>query len=210
MIDNKNKLHFYIAADRIMSGVPAKTTLKEIVFSFIFARYNNLILKYLKSVRYVAYYENTKKKKFSLLYIYHKLRFSSLGFKLGFSIGCNSFGYGLLIPHYGTIVINSSTIAGNFCVLHTSTCIAGDQKHIGDGLYLSTGSIISGKNITIGTNVSIAANSLVNKPIDKNNVLVAGSPAKIIKDSAPWYERDGVKFSERIKEVEKLSKIKSE
>ncbi len=205
MIDNKDKLHLYIAADRIMSGFSAKATAKERFLSILNLSYTHLILKYLKSMRYVAFYENTRKNKiFSLVYIYHKLRFSRLGLKLGFSIGYNSFGYGLLIPHYGTIVINGDILAGNFCVLHTSTCIAGGQKCIGDGLYLSTGAIIAGKGINIGTNTSIAANSLVNKSIEKNNVLVAGSPAKIIKDSAPWYERDGVRFTERVKEVENL------
>lgn len=32
--------------------------------------------------------------------------------KLGFSIGCNVFGYRLVIPHYGTIVVNNEVRAG--------------------------------------------------------------------------------------------------
>lgn len=160
-------------------------------------------------MRYVAFFENTKKNTmFSLQYRYHKYRYSKLGIKLGFTIGCNSFGYGLVIPHYGTIVVNGGISAGHYCVLHTSTCIAGDQKRIGNGLYLSTGSIISGQNTNIGDNVSVAANSLVNKPIEQDNVLVAGSPAKVIKSSSPWYERDGDRFLDRVKKVEKMRSSK--
>ena len=49
------------------------------------------------------------------------------------------FGYGLVIPHYGTIVVNGGVRAGNYCVLHTSTCIGGSDKVIGGGLYLAAG-----------------------------------------------------------------------
>lgn len=61
------------------------------------------------------------------------------GMKLGFTIAENVFGYGLVIPHYGTIVVGSGNRIGNYAVLHTSTCITAGKKNIGDGLYLSTG-----------------------------------------------------------------------
>lgn len=56
-----------------------------------------------------------------------------MGIKLGFSIGYDVFGYGLHIPHYGTIVVNGICKIGNYAVLHTSTCIGGAGKVIGDG-----------------------------------------------------------------------------
>lgn len=59
--------------------------------------------------------------------------------KLGFTISENVFGYGLVIPNYGTIVVGSGNQIGNYSVLHTSTCISAGRKRIGDGLYLSTG-----------------------------------------------------------------------
>ncbi len=34
---------------------------------------------------------------------------AKLGVKCGFSIGQNSLGYGVVIPHYGTTAINSET-----------------------------------------------------------------------------------------------------
>lgn len=134
MISSKKELHFYITADRIMAGKTEKKALKEYITDLFKA---DDILGYQRSMRKVAYYKNTSKK--GLGYFYHNWKFKKLGVRLGFSIGYNVFGYGLLIPHYGTIVINEHTTAGNFCVLHTATCIGGEGKKIGDALYLSSG-----------------------------------------------------------------------
>ena len=124
---------------------------------------------------------------------------------LGFSIGPNVFGYGLVIPHYGTIVVNGAVRAGNFCVLHTSTCIGGGEKNIGDGLYLSAGAKIMGK-LTLGNGVSVASNSLVNKSVG-SHVLLVGCPAYIKKeDYSFWWKRDGETYLQRVSIVEKLKK----
>ena len=112
------------------------------------------------------------------------------------------FGYGLLIPHYGTIVINGEARVGNYAVLHTCTNIAG-RKFIGDGLYLSTGCQIVG-DVTLGNNISVGANSLVNRSFD-DNVLIGGVPAKILKKDYPqWYVRDGEKYVNKVQQVELL------
>ena len=109
--------------------------------------------------------------------------------KLGFSIGYNSLGYGAVIPHYGTIVVNGNAHLGNYCVLHTCTCIAGEGI-IGDGLYLATGSIIVYPKL--GDYVSVAANSLVRHSNNESYTLMAGSPAVVIRRNYPkWYDRDG-------------------
>lgn len=62
---------------------------------------------------------------------------------MGITIVYNVFGYGLVIPHYGTIVVGESNNIGNYAVLHTSTCISSNGKIIGNGLYLSTGAKIT-------------------------------------------------------------------
>lgn len=126
-----------------------------------------------------------------------------MGRKLGVSIGSNVFGYGLVIPHYGTIVVGGSNKCGNYCVLHTSTCITDNGKSIGDALYLSTGAKITSK-VTIGDNVSVGANSVVNKSFIEGNSMIAGAPAKVIKPMDAWYIRDGQLYSERVKIVENL------
>lgn len=164
------------------------------------------MISFLYYMRKYSYYKNiTNHNVFEkICKLYYGFRYKQLSLKLGFSIGSDVFGYGLLIPHYGTIVINGEARVGNFAVLHTCTNIAG-KKIIGDGLYLSTGCQIVG-NISLGDNVSVAANSLVNKSY-QNNVLIGGVPAKILKENYPqWYVRDGDTFINRVHCVERLKK----
>lgn len=100
------------------------------------------------------------------------------------------FGYGLVIPHYGTIVVGDDNRCGNYCVLHTSICISGERggKRIGDALYASSGCRIN-KSITLGNNVQICSNSVVNKSITDNDIVLGGMPAQIKKTNvAIWYE----------------------
>ena len=126
-----------------------------------------------------------------------------MGIKLGFSIGYDVFGYGLHIPHYGTIVVNGNCKIGNYAVLHTSTCIGGTGKVIGDGLYVGSGAMIMG-TIQLGDGVSVASQSLVNKSCGENNVLLAGTPAVVKKKTTIWYERDGKLYSDRVNKIEKI------
>ena len=105
--------------------------------------------------------------------------------KMGYTIGMDVFGYGLVLPHRGTIIVGGSNRIGNYAVLHTSTCIVDSASVIGDGLYLSTGAIIS-NHVDLGNDVSIAANSTVTKSMQRGSVLLAGTPAEIKKESYAW------------------------
>lgn len=203
MINSKQELCFYIMADRIMNGLPPQRTLFEKIQSLLFHKYDIAVC--LRLMRYASYYKN--KKNPSLLdKIRGKLvsyKYSRLSQKLGFCIGYDVFGYGLFIPHYGTIVVNSKVRAGNYCVLHTSTCVGGSKKVFGDGLYMGAGAKIMG-TLTLGNWVSVAANSLVNKSFG-DNVLLAGMPAIEKRNNyQKWYERDGGIFLQRFLAVEEL------
>lgn len=205
MITNKKELHFYIIADRIMNGIPTKRTLRERLYFFQSPQMK--IINLLRYMRMTSYYKGLEKPTIMdrLLGTWYSYMYEKLSIQLGFSIGCNVFGYGLVIPHYGTIVVNGGVIAGNYCVLHTSTCIGGSDKIIGDGLYLASGAKIMDKLI-LGNGVSVAANSLVNKSVG-NNVLLAGCPAFVKRQNYPyWWERDGEKYIQRVARVEKLKK----
>lgn len=107
------------------------------------------------------------------------------------------------MPHYGTIVVGGSNRCGNYCVLHTSTCITDNGKTIGDALYLSTGAKITSK-VTLGNNISVGANSVVNKSFIESNMMIAGAPAKLIKPMDAWYIRDGQSYLHRVKAVEEF------
>ncbi len=133
------------------------------------------------------------------------MKYRNLGFKLGFSIGVNSVGYGVVIPHYGTIVVNPECRIGNFAVFHTCTCIGGNNKTIGDNFYLGTGSQVM-KPLTLGDNVQVAAHSLCNKSFG-DGVLLAGSPAAVVKSGLrPWYIEQNSYYAGRVAKIEKMKK----
>lgn len=105
--------------------------------------------------------------------------------QLGFSIGPNIFGPGLSIPHYGNIVINPNVRIGNNCRIHVGVNIGASGgktsvPRIGDDVYIGPGAILFG-DIKIGNNVMIGANSTVTKSFEEDNIVIAGSPAQIIK-----------------------------
>lgn len=124
---------------------------------------------------------------------------------MGFSISADVFGYGLVIPHYGTIVIGGPNNIGNYAVLHTSTCITANGKEIGNGLYLSTGAKLTSK-LVLGDNVSIGANSVVNKSFPDGNIMIAGVPAVVKKSAEAWYILNKGTYYQRVKEIEDLKK----
>ena len=128
-----------------------------------------------------------------------------MGIKLGFSIKPDVFGYGLLLPHYGTIVVGDNTI-GNYAVLHTSTCISGNEKVIGNGFYLSTGARITSK-VNLGNGITVAANAVVTNSYVQGNVLVGGIPAVPIKDRKIWYEEENDIYIKRVKHIEELKQL---
>lgn len=128
-----------------------------------------------------------------LFLFYYKIIFRRESVKLGFSIPQGVFSEGLSIAHYGTIVVNGAARVGKNCRLHVGVNIGasnGSEKapRIGDNVYIGPGVIIYG-DIEIANNVTIAANSTVNKSCLIENVVLAGSPAKIVKENFPvWWK----------------------
>lgn len=196
-ITSKKELNFVIKADLMMNRGIFKKSFIDIIKDFFFPDY---ISQYLQAMRKCSYYKHSG----GFLFPYYYRKFRKLGLKLGFSIGYNSLGYGVVIPHYGTIVVGGSNRIGNFAVLHTSTCISDNGKIIGDAMYMSTGVKMTSK-LVLGNNVSIGANSLVNKDFG-SGIMIGGCPAKVLKNSEAWFVRDGVAYQEKVKKVEDLKK----
>lgn len=194
---NKKEFRFCIMADRMMNRGRFKNTWKDHLRNLFLP---DDIMSYLVSMRNSSYHKNGRGIFHKIMYAFYLRRNVMLGEKLGFSIGIHSLGYGVVIPHYGTIVVGGAPRIGNYAVLHTSTCISDNKKIIGDGLYLATGAKISSE-ITLGDNISVGANSVVNKSYMGNNALIAGAPAKYIKEQEPWY---GGKYLHRKEQVEIL------
>lgn len=195
-IKTRKQLKLAIESDYMMNRGVFKPNLKMKLINIVMP---DLIMKFLVSMRKVNYYSHRG----GILLIINKIKFRRISEKLGFSIGPNVFGYGLVIPHYGTIVVGVSNRIGNYSVLNTSTCISDNGKIIGDGLYLATGAKITSK-VILGNNISIGANSVVNKSFNEDNILLAGSPASIKVSTDAWYVRDGEMYANKVRKVEEL------
>ena len=200
-IRTKRDLEFVIKADRMMNRGKFKWELTDRIKHIVAPDY---IMQFLESMRKLSFYSGQSNSLSSKIFmVYWARKYKRLGIKLGFSIGKDTLGYGVVIPHYGTIVVGGSNQIGSFAVLHTSTCITANGKVIGDGLYLSTGAKMTSK-IVLGNNVSVGANSVVNKSFEEDNIMIGGAPARKIKDTLAWYERDGESFRKKVLEVNEL------
>ena len=199
-ISSKKELKFFLAADLMMNRGFFRYSAKQRILR-LFLR--DHIMDFLKALRKTEYYINTGKKR-TLGYLLNRYRLSSFGMKLGFSISPGVFGYGLVIPHYGTIVVGDGNRIGNFAVLHTGVCITHGEKAIGEGLYLSTGGKILG-DVILGDGVTVAANAVVNKSFEKGHCLLTGVPATEKRAQELWYISDGEKYRNRVAKIKELA-----
>lgn len=196
-IKSKKELAFFLMADMMINRGYFKKSIKKRIKDFFFP---DLIMDYLIALRKVSYYSQ----KSSVWGGYFKIKARKLGVKLGFSIEYDVFGYGLLIPHHGTIIVGKNTI-GNYAVLQSSICISGNEKTIGDGLYVATGAKIIGKCV-LGDNIMVGANAVVTTSFPDGNIVLTGIPAKPMREAKPWYETQGSDFRERVRKIEQLRK----
>ncbi|MGN0602104.1 MAG: serine O-acetyltransferase [Oscillospiraceae bacterium] len=145
------------------------------------------IWKYKIYLRKAEYYRNTARGIIGkLLEKYYLLQYTRFGMKLGYTIPLNVAEEGLSLPHYGTIIINSSSHIGKNCrimadVIVGSTSGINVAAKIGDNVYIGAGAKIIG-NITIGNDVCIGANAVVTKDVEEG-ITVAGIPAHKISDN---------------------------
>jgi serine O-acetyltransferase len=143
-------------------------------------------LRFQRRLRKIEYLHNVKRNNlFAKIYIILlEVANHRLATKLGLSIPKNTFGPGLCIVHYGTIVVSHKSMIGENCRIHPSTSI-GDYNgapKIGNNVYIGPGAKLFGE-IKVGNNVAIGANAVVNKDIP-DNVTVGGIPAKIISQNS--------------------------
>jgi len=180
MIHSKQELQYYLSED-LKRFDNRKPTLKD----WLLQNEVWYIYHYIRHLRYLEYYKNTRKSE--LLYLWHFFKYKRLGFKLRFSVYPNSVGAGFRIYHAGDCVrIKPNCRIGKNCSVLPGVVIgnkyeADDDSFvtIGDNCYLGLGVRIFG-SVKIGNNVIVGANSVVTKDIP-DNCIVAGVPAKIIK-----------------------------
>ena len=189
MISSYSEYKFYLEKDRIASQVPIFDSLKSKIKNIFFP---NEEWKFIKALRFLEYCENVNKGKFGgMIWLLAKYRFRKISIKYGYSIPINVFGPGLSLPHRGNIIINPNTQIGENCRIHVGVNIGAHKDKapkIGNNVYIGPGAIIFG-DITIADNISIGANATVNKSFEESNVVIAGTPAKIVKTNVPAWNK---------------------
>ena len=111
------------------------------------------------------------------------LRYHRLKVRLGFSIPINTFGPGLSIAHYGSIIVNKFASIGSNCRIHSGVNIGSSRDSddaapiIGDNCYLGPGAKVFGK-IILGNNIIVGANAVVNQSFPDGNATLVGVPAR--------------------------------
>lgn len=176
-------------------------SLKRRIIDFVNPDY---MMRFLVQMRKYSYYRHLSGYN-KVIALYYKLKFKKISLKLGFTIDPDAFGYGLSIPHYGTIVVGSPAKIGNYAILQTGVCISGNGKVIGDALYMATGAKITSK-VVLGDNVIIAANAVCNKSFEEGNALLVGMPAIKKTEARPWYISEGSVYKEKVDRIENLKK----
>lgn len=117
---------------------------------------------------------------------YYKFRLDRFALKTGIDfLGNSNIGTGLLIGHWGRIVINGNATFGSEIMLTHNVTIGRDIRgkragspHVGNRVCIRTNSTVVG-NITIGDDVLIAPNTFVNFDVPSHSIVI-GNPAKII------------------------------
>ena len=185
MISSRQDYLYYLEADRIALSIPVRYSWPERVRRILQPDY---LWLFQKNLRKLEYYKNCKQGVFSRIPRFMLSRkHSRLSLKLGFSIPVNTFGPGLAIAHYGTIIVNERARIGANCRLHACVNIGTEAGYshlvptIGDNCYIGPGAKIFG-NIVIPNCTAIGANAVVNRSFDQENTAIAGVPAAKIAD----------------------------
>ena len=183
-IKTRNQLKAWIKADfesyKMQHPMAARFTYGE----------NWELFSYMRNLRHLEYYTNKPHQMpwDKVLRAYHWLRHRRNIKRTGISIAPNCVGPGLHLVHRGFRRLGEADYMhiGKNCTCLPNVLLGKKNPNvpekgfwIGDNCYIGTGTVILGP-IHIGDNVTIGANSTVTKDVP-DNVVIAGSPAKIIK-----------------------------
>jgi serine O-acetyltransferase len=111
--------------------------------------------------------------------LWTRWRYRQRSIRLGFEIPPNVFGPGLVVMHWGGIVVNPRARVGANCRIHAGASIGEEKDEVpilGDNVYIGPGAKIFG-DIRLGNNVRIGANAVVNKSWP-DGVTLVGIPAR--------------------------------
>jgi len=108
----------------------------------------------------------------------------------GLEINTRELGGGVIMPHWGRIILNAESIGRDLYVLHNVT-VGNDYTTglpvLGDDVFLGTGCTVLGA-ICIGDHVVVGAGSTLMTDVPSCS-LVAGNPAKVVRSIETDYIR---------------------
>ena len=172
MIMSKTDYYEYLKADMIANK-------KKHLHARMFGDYT---FNYLNLMRKLEYYTNCRSD--FLGKVYRKIlniRYKKMSVKTGIQIGINTFGKGLGLFHYGSIIVNGTARFGDYCVIQSDVNISSNVKG-GHEIYIAPGAKIL-EDVNIPSHVIVGANAVVSKNIEEPNISVGGCPAKKISDT---------------------------
>ena len=158
-------------------------TFKEHLLEWLIRPDKYYIRRYIRLLRKEEYYTFHSSKKI-LAYWYKALK-NRLGSRLGFIISAGCFDQGLVIWHYGSIIVNPKARIGKNCQIHGNCCIGNLRPDsqaspiIGDNVDIGQGAQILG-DIRIADGVRIGAGAIVINDILTPNVTVVGIPGQVV------------------------------
>lgn len=93
-------------------------------------------------------------------------------------------GRGLMIPHFGGVIVHCDAKIGEFCTISHGVTIGnqrpgGKSPKIGNNVFICAGAKVLG-DIHIGDNCIIGANAVVLESMPAHSI-IAGIPAKVVK-----------------------------
>lgn len=176
MIGSRQDLRQYIQADLKANKKSSKYS--SLLYCRMRGEYNLLFLLYLRRLEYVRNCQKGLLQKINGFIVGRRLRHWSAF--TGISIQPNSFGRGLYLPHWGSIVVNGTARFGDDCVVQNGVNVS-DHVRGGNHLYLGAGAKIL-SDVELADDIIVGANAVVNKSVSTPNVVVAGVPASIVSE----------------------------
>lgn len=186
MIDSKEKL---VECLNIEEKLYKEIGYKGRLHTFITQCEVGKIFQYITYLRKDELYSNSKRTIINnALNLYYRRKHNRLGWLLGISIPCNTFGKGLLIYHSQGIIVHKDAKCGEYCRIHGNVCIgnSGAEKYlrntprIGNNVDIRIGSAIIG-GVNLADQIKVAAGAVVCKSCEVPGTVLAGVPAKELK-----------------------------
>jgi serine O-acetyltransferase len=143
-------------------------------------------------LRKVAFYSRRKRTWGIFGYIYNRIMLNHYRFRYGFDISpTTTIGPGLLLGHFGGIVISPHAILGSNVNITKGAVIGAESRGpragaptIEDRVWIGSNAIIVGK-VIIGADALIAPGAFVNFDVPAKSI-VLGNPGKVVSNSGSF------------------------